>query len=301
MDQKNSALIKLLLALLTWSSSYSITRSVVADMPPILFAILRFAVATLILLTVLYFRKKPVKKPASGIWGPILVLSLTGVTLYYIFFNISLQHTSASTGALIQGFIPVAVAILAAIFLKEKTNALQITGIVISVAGVVLIGFMAKGGAGNSSLWGNLLMIAAILCWAVYTIVSKKYAAVDPLWLITCMSVVGTLLLVPAAIVEMWHRPFPAISLTGWGAILYMGIAPSALGYLWYNSALQHMSASQAGMLLNLDPIVGAVIAVIFLGEEVAFLQIVGAALVLTGVFMYMYKRSLSKTPVKER
>lgn len=193
MTPKDRSLLKLLLALLAWSSSYAITRSVVATMPPILFAFLRFVVAILALLLITYTRRSPVQETMKGKWASILTLSLTGVTLYYVFFNFSLQQTSAAAGALIQGFIPISTAILAAIFLKEKLKPLQIVGILISVAGVVLIGFTGQANSsGGNTIMGNLLMIAAVLCWATYTVVSKKLASIDPIWLITRLSIIGT-------------------------------------------------------------------------------------------------------------
>lgn len=291
MTPKNRSLLKLLLALLAWSSSYAITRTVVATMPPILFAFLRFVVAILALLLISYTRKSPVQETMKGKWDSILTLSLTGVTLYYVFFNFSLQQTSAAAGALIQGFIPISTAILAAIFLKEKLKPLQIVGIFISVAGVVLIGFTNQAdGSGGNKIVGNLLMIAAVLCWAVYTVVSKKLASIDPIWLITRLSIIGTILLIPAVVFEMKDQPWPAITWQGWAAILYMGIFPSALGYIWFNSALKHISATQAGVLINMDPVIGALIAVAFLGEQVHVWQVTGAALTLVGVWLYMFR-----------
>lgn len=291
MTPKDRSLLKLLLALLTWSSSYAITRTVVTTVPPILFAFLRFVVAILALLLITYTRKTPVQETMKERWGSILTLSLTGVTLYYVFFNFSLQQTSAAAGALIQGFIPISTAILAAVFLKEKLKPLQIAGIFISVAGVVLIGFTNQPGAsGSNTILGNVLMIAAVLCWAIYTVVSKKLASIDPIWLITRLSIIGTILLIPAVVYEMKDQPWPAITWQGWAAILYMGIFPSALGYIWFNSALQHISATQAGVLINMDPVLGALIAIAFLGEQVHIWQITGAALTLIGVWLYMFR-----------
>lgn len=292
MKQKNAALIKLMLALLAWSSSYAITRTVVASVPPVLFAFLRFGLASLILLIIYYTRREKVKESIRGKWGPVITLALSGVTLYYLFFNFSLQRTSAATGALIQGFIPVSTALLAAIFLREKIKPLQILAIGIAVTGVILIGLNkpATAASGGNSLIGNALMVAAVLCWAVYTVASKKHQDYDPLWLITWMAGIGSLLLIPAVIYERMQQPWPPIPLVTWGAILYMALFPSALGYLWYNSALQHIPASQAGVWINLDFVLGAFIAVIFLGEKLHPWQVVGAALTLAGVGLFMYR-----------
>jgi drug/metabolite transporter (DMT)-like permease len=294
MNERNRAMTKLLLVFLIWASSYAISRSTVAHMPPFLFALLRYMVAIITLFIIIYPKRHSIRKPAGKVAWPVFILALTGITLYYLFFNASMLYINASTGALIQGFIPVGVVLLATTFLKEPITLRKVAGIMLSVTGVILIGFISKGNEGQavSNWWGSLLMIASVVCWCVYTVLARKYSGMDPLWLTTAISIVGTLLFIPAVVIELWNKPFPAIGLQEWGAILFMGIFSSAISYLWYNSALKHISASQAGIMLNLDPLMGAAIAVIFLGEPLLPVQIAGAALILAGVWLSSFKHA---------
>jgi drug/metabolite transporter (DMT)-like permease len=219
------------------------------------------------------------------------LLGLTGITFFYIFFNISLYYTTAAAGALIQGFIPVAIILLAIVFLKERLRPLQIAGILLSVAGVVMIGFIGIVADGRNYVLGNVLMIFAVLCWATYTIISKSLQQYDAIYLVTISTWIGTVCLIPAVVIELWNKPgLPVISTGGWIAIVYLGLLSSSICYVLYSRVLQLLPAVQVGNFMNLDPVVGAVIAVRVLGEKVTIWQISGAVLILLGVLLTSVK-----------
>ncbi|HSC40391.1 MAG TPA: DMT family transporter [Chitinophagaceae bacterium] len=282
-------MISMLFVMLVWGSSFAVTKLVVNHIPPFAFAFLRFLVASLVLLPVfiLHRKKSAAQPPVSIPWLPVWVMGFSGVTVFYIFFNLSLIYTSASSGALIQGFIPVFIALLAALFLKEKLNGRQITGILLSVAGVTLIGFLAEPGPNApDSLKGNFYMIIAVFAWAVYTIVSKKVTHIHPIVITSWSSFAGTLLLIPAVLVENRHTGFPVISSADWLAIIYLGAIASAACYFLYNKSLETLTAAQVGNFINLDPVIGLVIALAFLHEHINASQAAGGVLVLLGIFL---------------
>lgn len=272
--------------MLIWASSFTVTKIGVQDLPPNTFAFLRFIVSSCILSLFFLLRRQSVPKISSKTWLTILSLALSGVTFYYILFNRSLMHTSASVGALIQGFIPVVVAVLAALFLKETLSLKQIAGFFLSLTGVIFIGFLnSLDGGSTNTLFGNILMIGAIICWAVYTILSKKLSELNVLFLTTAITVIGTILFIPAVIFELSGKPLPHVSITIWVSYFIL------VRYLqhWRTSgttALKHLSAVQVGAFLNLDPVIGAVMAIIFLKESVSVYQVLGIILVLTGGFI---------------
>jgi drug/metabolite transporter (DMT)-like permease len=278
--------------ILAWGSTFTVTKAIIGTIPPFYFAFLRFVVASVLLLIIYFIRRKKLKPSQVPVpYGAITMMGVVGVTLYYIFFNLSMVYTSASSGALIQGCMPVFIAIMAVIFLKERLTIKETGGIILSVIGVILVGFITSvhQDAPNSFL-GNLLMIGAILAWSVYTILSKKIAQVNSL-VVTCFStVIGTVLLFPAVVFELWHKPLPVITFNGWLAIIYLGAIASALSFFLYNQALETLTASEIGVLINLDPIVGAAIAIIFLNESINAWQIGGTVLVLGGAWLSTHK-----------
>ena len=282
-------LISIIFVMVVWGSSYAVTKIIVYEVTPLTLAFYRCTVGSLTLLSILFIRKK--KQPANLFanipWGVILLLGFFGVTVFYTFFNVAVKMTSASVGALLQGFIPVSIAILAAIFLRERLTFKQVAGVIISVTGVILIGFLSPTGDDvvNSTM-GNLLMMIAVIGWGIYTIIAKKVADRDPLLITSLSTLVGAALLLPGAMIENGGAHWPQISLKAWLVVVFLGAVASGICYFLYNKSLQLLSASQVGNLINLDPLVGFIIALSFLHESVNALQIAGAVLVVIGVVL---------------
>ncbi len=130
-------------------------------------------------------------------------------------------------------------------------------------------------------------MIFAVLSWGFYTIISKSLEKYDAVQLTAISTTIGTIGLLPAVAFEIIRQPqLPVISMNGWLSILYLGIFSSAVCYILYNKVLKVLSGVQVGNFMNFDPVVGALIAIIFLGEQVTVWQIAGGTLVLTGVIL---------------
>lgn len=293
--QRTTAFLSILFVVIVWGSASSVTKYAVENVPPYFFAFLRNLVGSVCLLPFfLYQRKRNPQQPTAP-FKKMLWMGLTGITFFYLFFNIGLYYTNAATGALIQGFIPIAIILLALIFLRERLNSLQAVGVFISVTGVILIGFAAAVPGARNSFLGNILMIFAILSWGVYTIIAKSMKQYDPVYLTTISTWIGTVGLLPAMVIELWGRDIPVVSTGTWMAILYLGFISSAICYILYNRVLKVLSAIQVGNLMNLDPIFGAIVAVLFLHESVTIWQIGGTLLVLLGVALTSAKRGFRK------
>ena len=295
-NKRTGALLSILFVVFIWGSASTVTKLGVQEMPPFLFALVRNCIASVLLFLLYFYRRKVNRQQPSPImpWKKIAWMGLTGITFFSVFFNLALVYTSASTGALIQGFIPVAIVLLAIIFLKEKPDIPHIAGIVFSVIGVILIGFIDISPQGNSLL-GNILMILSVVSWAVYTVVSKSLRDYDPVMVTAFSTAMGTLFLVPVVIFEQWSKPFPVISADAWKAILYLAIFSSTICFVLYNQTLKILSATTVGNLLNLDPLIGAIIAIIVLNDKITGWQIAGGVLILIGILLSSKSSSQKK------
>jgi len=284
---RSLAVLLLLLAVLVWGSTYVVTKAGVEAAPPMLFALLRYCVASLLLLAIALLRRGTARLPRPAPWGTLSLMGLTGVALYYMGFNVALTYTTASQGALVQSSIPAVTAAVAVVMLRERLSAQRMLGIALAIAGVVLI--VARTGGGTSApapLLGNVIMFATVVVWAVYTSLAKRVSGADPVAVTAAISILGTLMLVPGAALEAANAPTPAISGPTWLRIVYLGALPSAASYLLYNRALRDLDASQVGAITNLSPVIGAVSGVVLLGETITPLAVAGGALVLAGVWM---------------
>jgi drug/metabolite transporter (DMT)-like permease len=287
----------LVLTMLIWGGTYVVTKAGLDELPPMLFALLRFGVASAVLVPLALWRGG-LAKLARRSWWTLLLMATAGVGLYYIGFNLALHYTTASQGALVQSSIPAITAIMAVIWLRERLPPRRIVGIALAMAGVILV--VARGssdGGARDPLIGNLLMFGTVLAWGVYTMLAKRVAKLDPILVVTAVSVLGGLLLIPAALVEGRLGVAMRISLPNWGRIVYLGALASAGGYLFYNRALRDLEASQVGTFVNLVPVIGVVSGVVVLGETITPLALLGGALVIGGVWISSFQAAASPAP----
>ena len=292
MNNRVSAVVLLVVAMVIWGSAFAVTKASLAEVPPILFAFLRFVVASALLVFLAVRRGGLAKLPRPAPVGTIALMGATGVFLYYIVYNFSLVYTSAAQGALVQSFIPIVTALLAFFFLKEPLTAIRLLGIAVSIGGIFLILAVSETGLDVPNPFaGNLLMLASVVLWSAYTIFAKRAAHLDSLVVTAGATVVGTVLLAPAALWEIAALGLPRISAWGWASVVYLGAFSSAAAMLLYNRSLQYLSASQTANFLNLMPVVAVLTAVVFLEETVTVGQIAGGALVLFGVWISLQKR----------
>ncbi|GAA0550134.1 DMT family transporter [Chitinophaga japonensis] len=283
-DPGTQGLANILLVMLIWGSAFTATKIAVEEVTPFMLAFLRNGIASVCLLPFFLVKIRQATRPLPYV--KMSFMGLTGITLFYAFFNSSLVYTTAAAGALVQGILPVAIALPAVLFLRERLTRTQALGIVLSVAGVVLVGFTNGHAAGRNPLLGSVLMILSVFSWTVYTILSRSIRHIDPVLVTAFSTFAGTVLLLPALALEPGDHIISGISWKGWAAIAYLGLFASALSYILYNKALQLLPAAQVGAFLNLDPVIGAVIAIIFLREKVTGWQIAGGLLVLAGLWL---------------
>ncbi|NPV90023.1 MAG: EamA family transporter [Firmicutes bacterium] len=283
-DNRRRALAALLGAVLIWSSTYVSTKQAISQVPPGTLAFLRFLLANLVLLP--FYYRDPQRGQGVG-WKGLAWMGFTGAFLYFALQNWGLYFTSVSAGSLIQGGIPAIIALCSVIFLRERVSAIRAVGIFLSIAGVVGI-IMVSGDitGGSRPFLGNMMMLGSCLAWAAYTMLNKRLnLSVNPVTATLGTFFFGMLFMLPLMAYELkdYHL---ALSWLTVGNILYLGVVASALPIFLWNYALLHTDASEAGLYINLVPVVSVISAVIFLKETVNLGQIVSGAVVILGVLV---------------
>lgn len=276
-------MLLLLLPMVVWGSAFAVTKVLIDLWPPFTVALARVGIGTLVLLPLAISRHQ---RGTHLPWVTIWCMGLLGVTLYYLTFNLSMVYISASQGALVQASIPAMTALVAVVWLRERATALRWLGIALSVAGVLIV-FSGNGSAaGQSSLLGNSLMFASVVCWALYTALAKRAANFEPLVITVSVMGTGTLLLLPFSAYEIMSGELQPLPVTGWLGLVYLGGVASGLAYALYNASLRHLDASAVGVYTNLIPIVGVLTGIVFLGEPLSLRAILGGAIVMLGVWI---------------
>jgi len=292
LSRRSVALVSVVALMLVWGSTFAVTKAAIVEIPPLTLAALRFAVASVVLVPAAALRGGLRLLPRPLPLWPLLWMAFTGIGIYFPAFNYALLHASASQGALVFALLPATIAIAAAVTLGERPPPARVAGIVLSVAGVaLLVATGAEDAHSHNPLLGALCMAGAVVAWTFYTIVAKRLAPYDTIVVIACVSVAGLAMLTPLAIWELGSVPWPRPSLGAWLGLAFLGVIASAVSYAMYGRALRDLEAGLVGALINLDPVVGVAVAVFALGETLHPRQLVGAGIVVLGVWISTARR----------
>jgi drug/metabolite transporter (DMT)-like permease len=289
MSKRTLAVLAVLATTVIWGSTFILVKMVLAEIPPFTLALLRFALASLILLPTIYLNSAWRISLHRLEWGRLAAMAFAGVSLYFVTENLGMVYTTASSGSLVTAGAPAVCAIFAVVFLKERLGWVRSLGIAISMVGVATI--VMAGGEGSAEspnpLLGNLLICVSCLCWGFYTIWGKDMNSRYPDMTVTAWTIaLGTVFLFPFAGYEWLVQGLGAISPQGWSIVAFLGVAASAGCYVFWNYALTHLDASVTATFLNLVPVVALLLAGTVLGEEILPIQIFGGALVMGGVYL---------------
>ena len=280
----NRGRIALILTAIIWGSALVVTKSLLQEIGPFTAAVLRFFIAWVILAP---FAFRQGYRLSLAVRPTFLLFGLTGIALYIAMTNVGLVYTAASSAALVQAAIPGVTTLFSVLLLKERVSRLQLLGIGLSIAGLLLVTGLNMNQTGSAPLVGNLFIFGGVLAWAVYTVQGKKLVSTFPWLVITTASIsAGMLFLLPFAIGELWLQGLPHLRADGLVELLYLGAASSALGYALWNYGLRFLDASEAAPYINLIPVVGLLLSVILLHEPLSLIQAAGGALTLFGVWL---------------
>jgi drug/metabolite transporter (DMT)-like permease len=287
---KQSFSLSLLLTFISfiWAGSFIVVRNVVDTIPPVHLGFLRFLVATPLMFVALRIRGHH-RLPSKKLFPFLGALGVTGVTLLYIFQYFGVEYTNASTSAVLINTNVIFIALLSLFILKERFNLRKSIGIVLSFIGVVLIVFaqlLNETIHFNAQFFmGVILIILSALCWAVYSILGKQLLGrYDEITVTAYAFLFGTLFYVPLALPGL-SETVMHLSITDWMEVGYLAVACSLFAYVGWYYALKHTETSKAAVFLNFIPFF-AIILSIFSGESITFFFLVGATLIIYGVYL---------------
>ena len=218
----------------------------------------------------------------------LILMGCSGFVLFNFLFYESGHRTTALNIGILQGSIPIFVLIGVFCVYRTRITWLQVIGVLIGFLGV----FTVATGAFPSEVLqlsfnlGDLMMTAACLVWAGFTIGLRNKPPVPSVILFAMFCVIATLISAPFAIYEFIFNGATVPTLRGWLVLLYIAVCASTFGQLFYLRSVDLMGPSRAGMFLNLIPIVGALLAIIVLGESFFFYHGVALILILGGLWL---------------
>ena len=278
--------LMLLGLVLVWGVNFSVIKRTLEEMSPLSFNALRFVLATLLILILLRVTGENLSVPRRD-WSRLLLLGLVGHTAYQLFFIKGLARTTASHSSLLLATAPIFIALLSALLRIERVRGLAWLGILLCFGGIALIVQGSGNGVGlvGQTLGGDLLTLAATICWAIYTVLSKPMLErYSPLKLMTLTMTMGTSVLLLLSLPELANQEWGLVSRQGWLGLIYSFSLAIALGYtIWY-TGVRRIGTARTAVYSNLVPVVGVATAWLTLGERLVPFQIAGAGVVLAGI-----------------
>lgn len=290
------AYIHLSLAMFICGSAVVASKMMVSTIPTFLVTELELLLGLLILLPLTFIAKKDIPKLDRKTHFILLCQALCGIFLYRIFTFIGLTYTTAATGGLISSISPLMVVILAHFILKEKLSANQIIGIICVFIGLIMINFDIKSTSigGRDMMKGNVLILAAVICEALFSVLSKvKCKPMTALYRTTIIAIDASILLLPFAIRDALSYDFMKMDWKTILCILYYGVFVSFLSYvLWFNG-IEKVPAGKAAVFTSIVPMSSILLSVILLNEELKVLHIASLTSIMLGIWISCSNRKL--------
>lgn len=283
--------IQLTLTAIIWGGTFIAGRVVVADVGAFSAAFLRFAVASLCLLLMAHqFQSDQSGRVKLKLHQLpyVILLGLSGVFAYNIFFFLGLQTITAGRASLIVALNPIAIALFSALILRDRLTLLKLVGIGMSLVGAaIVIGQgnplgLLSGGLQQGDLW----ILGCVASWVVYTLVGKQVMGVlSPFVATTYACLIGAAALLPLALYNGLLQDLQRLSPVAGLGILYLGVLGSAVGFSWYYTGVKAIGAAKAAIFINLVPLSAILLAAVLLKEPITSALAAGGALVIAGVF----------------
>jgi len=283
-----SPYLLLSLCSLFWSLNWVIGKAMVGTVSPLALTFIRWSVAVAAMLPFVLPQVRAHWPLVKRHWRTIAWLGFWGTGLHNAFAYVGLQYTTATNGVILNSAIPVMIIVCGWVVYRDTITRVQALGVAVSLAGVLTV--LTRGDASvlaNFSLnRGDLIVIAGMVFWAVYTVYLRiKPAALPPLVLLACCGTVGMGLLAPLAAAELaWMGGHVDLTPGAVASLLYIGIFPSFVGYVFWNRGVAEVGPNVAGIFVHLMPAFGSLLAWIFLGERLMLFHLAGIALILAGI-----------------
>lgn len=282
--------ILLTIAMLFFSGNFIVGKAFEGIIAPFTLAFFRFASGSIVLLPLCYQTLIKEHSLWRKEWKPLIGLSVSGIVLFNSCLYLAVNYTSSINASIVDALTPTVAAILGLIVMREILSRVQIFGIILSFIGILSI--ISEGSlhvfTSLSFNIGDLIMLFGIFCWATYSIIIKKHSfKFPPVAGLVITMIVGTIILLPIAIIESFHLGFPNILQTNiLLGIAYIGIFPSAISLLLWYRAVGEIGPAKASVFFNLVPVFTTIMAITLLGEQMTYPQFFGGVIVLYGVYL---------------
>jgi len=270
-----------------FGSNYVVSKLVVTNFPPLVWAGIRIAIATVVMFSVCIATGRPRPKLDRSFLLPLVGFALMGTILNQTAFLMGLRLTTATNSAVLNTLIPIATLALVTIRGQEEANWKKGVGFVLALAGVLSIRRLEDVHFSDATFIGDLLNIFNCLIYACFLSFSKNFISKhDSLWVTAFLFLYGTIGINLIAIPSWLTFTPPEMTGTLWLACAYAVAIGTLAAYFLNFWALKHAKASQVALFIYLQPIIAAAIAFVWFGEVISLRVAISSALIFSGMIV---------------
>lgn len=278
-----------------WGGMYVVSDVILEVIPPFTLLLLRLVLGILSLSIFIF--GKPLPQLSRRAWKDILAVGLVGYGMSLGAQFVGTDLSTAVNGAVVTSATPAFVILFAVLILHEKLTLQRLLAVVLASVGVFVIIDFSQASFSSDTFVGNLFLSVAALTWGLYSVlirwVSSKYPQVDTLFITLVSFIGGFLLVLPASMLELTQKTVALSDITigiilG---ILFLGIVSTAVAMWLWNRAFVLLDASSASVLFFVQPISGAFLGWLFLGQKLTLNIWIGGLLIALGVLLSITRK----------
>lgn len=283
--------IALIVAHLIWGINFVVAKITLQEFPPMSLALLRFALASLLLAPFFLAETKKVKINKKDL-PKLIAIGILIITLNITFFFEGIKRTTAIDASVLSLTIPMLSVLVGWWFLKEKVFLVNLLGIALGFIGALTIVGLPQvitGTVSAQALTGNLLIICASIAWVAGATISKKILSKYSSLVVTAVAfLVGTITMFIPAAFEYIQNPgwISQVTILGVLGLGFMTFLSSISAYFLFEWGLSKTSITMADIFQYIEPFVAAILAVFILGEKLSDQFLIGAGLIAIGAYL---------------
>lgn len=287
-----SVRVLLLLMVVIWGVNLTMIKVSMKQMLPLAFTSIRFALASVCLVSVQIARREPVWVARRDTWRVVL-LALVGYTFYQMAFSRGIARTTADSASLILASVPILVALIGAALKVERLRWRGWVGVLACFAGILTVILGNTTGLSHGDLVGDLLVFVGAAAWAASTVMARPLLQrYSPMVLTTASMVAGTLGLLPASIPDLIRQDWSAVSPEAWLGLVYSAVLASSLANVIWNAGVGRVGGTGTAVYANVTPLFAVASAWFLLGERITWMQAAGALVIFVGLRLTQTDRS---------
>ena len=297
MNDNLKAYFMLTLCAFFWSGNFIVGKfATLYEVPPLTLNFLRWLIVWIILIPFTFRDILKNTKVIKKNFYPILLMSITSISIFNSVVYYSLNFTQVLNGALMISTIPVLIVFISFIFKTEKINFSQVLGLILSITGVLTIitrldfAKLIHLDLNKGDLW----LLVAMLSWAIYSTMLRTHKTnLKYLSFISVIVSIGLIFLFPQFLLEINNHQiirfnFPVFLITTY-VVLFAGLG----SYVLWNKAVVIVGPNKAGIFLHLMPVFSSFMAIFLLNEKLMNFHIIGAIVIIVGIYLSS-KKSIS-------